>query len=386
MGGINKKEYIKEILKQLSQGLTPQEAKEKLKKDVGSIESSELFSIEQELINEGISPDEIKRFCNVHALLFEGMFENKVSDSSNPSHPVNLFKAENREIEKLVEKAKAELSKNNISGFKDILIELSKIDIHFQRKEQILFPYLERQNFFGPSKVMWAKDDEIRQMLKQAISSAENPDKDYVEKYAMPLLEEILSMIYKEENILFPTSLEKLKPSDWVEIFKQSASLGYVFIKPPAEVFEAEDLNKRANLNCEFKDGYINFPTGKVKLEDLRVILNTLPVDITFIDKENKVAYFSHSKDRIFLRTPSVIGRDVENCHPPKSIEMVKKVIEDLKEGRKQSHDFWLNLKGRLIYIRYFAVRNEFGEYLGILEVTQDITEIKKIEGEKRLI
>ncbi|NLI10730.1 MAG: DUF438 domain-containing protein [Elusimicrobia bacterium] len=383
MGGINKKEFIKEVLKKLSSGMSFQDAKKEVLSKIGNIESSELFLIEQELINEGISPEEIKRFCNVHALLFEGIFENKISDPSSPSHPINLFKSENKAIKTKTEELKKNIGK---SGKDDILKSLeelkSGIYVHYERKEQILFPYLERKGFFGPSKVMWGKDNEVRDLFKKAFDNInfENFEKDYLN----PLLEEIDSMIFKEENVLFPTSLEKLEPSDWTEIFKQSASSGYAFIEPPKENFEVQDLNKRS-VRSFFEDGKVNFPTGKVSLEELRKLLDCLPVDLTFVDKDGKVAYFSNSSERVFLRTPSVIGREVKNCHPPQSLPAVEKVIEDLKNGIKKYHDFWLNIKGRTVYIRYFPVRDEFGTFMGILEVTQDITEIKKIEGEKRL-
>ncbi len=384
MGGINKKEFIKDILRKLNSGMSFEEAKNELIKTIGNIESKELFEIEQELINEGISPDEIKRFCNVHALLFEGMFENKIGDVDNPSHPINLFKAENREIEKRTKIIREAIEKKDFEKIKLILNELMNIKLHYDKKEQILFPYLERQGFFGPSKVMWGKDNEIRELLKNAVDKFSTGD-EYIEKHLKPLIDEVDSMIFKEENILFPTSLEKLSQKDWVEIFKQMVGAGFIFIKPPAEAFELNDIEKR-NINIKYNDGYIEFPTGKLSLKELNFILDSLPMDITFVDKDDRVRYFSNSKDRIFLRTPSVIGREVRNCHPPQSLDAVNKVIDDLKNGRKKSHDFWINLKGRLIYIRYFAVRDEFDNFLGILEVTQDITEIKKLEGEKRLV
>lgn len=384
MGGINKKEFIKEMLKKLSSGLSFEEAKKEVIEKIGAIESEELFSIEQELINEGISPEEIKRFCNVHALLFEGMFENKVSDPSSPSHPVNLFKAENVKIKEKLSSLKKLAEDKDKNAILVALEELKKaLMIHYERKEQILFPYLERQGFFGPSKVMWGKDNEVRELFKKAIENVSR--EDFIAAYLNPLCEEIDGMIFKEENVLFPTSLEKLKPSDWTEIFKQSALAGYALIDPPKENFEAMDINKKA-VKVSFENGKVHFPTGVLSLNEIRKILDCLPVDITFVDKDGKVAYFSNQSQRVFLRTPSVIGREVSNCHPPQSLKAVEKVIDDLKNGLKKSHDFWLNLKGRLIYIRYFPVRNEFGEFMGILEVTQDITDIKKIEGEKRLV
>lgn len=384
MGNISRKEIIKDILKKMNTGMSFTEAKNEIISKIGNIESKELFEIEQELINEGISPDELKKFCNLHALLFEGMFENNISDISNPSHPINLLKAENREIEKRTQTMKQAIERKDFETIKKILQELFAIKNHYDKKEQILFPYLEKQGFFGPSKVMWAKDNDIREILKKAHQNFEESP-IYIETYLKPLIDEIEGMIFKEENILFPTLLEKIPLSEWLSIFKQLSDVGFIFIEPPKESFELKEISSK-NYETKFENGYISFPTGKLSLDELSSILNTLPIDITFIDDNNIVKYFSDSKERIFLRTKSVIGRDVKNCHPPQSIDKVEKVISDLKNGVKKSHDFWIKIQDKFIYIRYFAVRDEFGKFLGILEVTQDITEIKKLEGEKRLI
>ena len=379
-----KREVVKNIIKRLNKDLTFEEAKELLLKEVGSITSYEIAEVEQSLINEGWSIDEIKKFCNVHALLFESTLKQKMVETSE-FHPVNLFKLENREIEKLTKTLK-EL--NEIEKIKDTLLKLKAIDIHYTRKEQLLFPFLEKVGFYGPSKVMWGKDNDIREMLKKAI---ENVDKveltEFRKNYLNNLIEEIESMIFKEENILFPTSLEKLKPENWVEILKQSNTIGYCFITPPSDLKSMiEDLEKNIVETAVYKDGAIKFPSGELSLDELLNILNGLPIDISFVDKDDKVKYFSETKDRIFFRPRAIIGRDVRNCHPPQSVDKVEKIINDFKEKKRDVAEFWINFKGRFIHIRYFAIRNKLGEYLGTLEVTQDITNIKKLEGERRLL
>ena len=202
-----------------------------------------------------------------------------------------------------------------------------------------------------------------------------------------PLLEEVDGMIFKEENILFPTSKEKLHTDDWVEILKESDEVGYVFIEKPKET-EAlmKELKDALIEEPVFQDNQVYFPTGSLQLKELMSLLNTMPVDFTFVDKEDRFRYFSDNKDRIFIRTKSVIGRKVQNCHPPQSLDVVEKILKDFKEGKKNSVEFWINFKGKFVYIRYFAVRDKDGNYLGTLEVTQDITEVKKLEGEKRLL
>ncbi len=387
VGKQGKKELVKNIIKELHKGMTPQQAKEKFEKEVGSITSFEIAQIEQELINEGVSPDEIKRFCNVHALLFESILSESFKNPEYPVHPVNLFKQENQQIKKLLEKIREVSHKKDFGPLKELLSELRKIDAHYSAKEQLLFPYLEKHGFMGPSKVMWGKHNDIRAMMKDAIDMLGKISFDeYLEKYLNPLIEEIDGMIFKEENILFPSSLEMLSAEEWVQILKETKETGFAFIKLPATLDKLiEEFEANLSQDPKIEDGQIVFETGTLALNELESILNTLPVDITFVDKDNKVKYFSKSKDRIFLRTKSVIKRDVQNCHPPQSVDKVMQIIEWFKKGEKDFVDFWINFKGRFIYIRYFAVRDKKGNYLGTLEVTQDITQIKDLEGEKRL-
>jgi DUF438 domain-containing protein len=270
-----------------------------------------------------------------------------------------------------------------------ILTKLKGIDVHYTRKEQLLFPFLEKYGFYGPSKVMWGKDNEIRDMLKDAISKIDEASVEgYTDKYLKPLVEEVEGMIFKEENILFPTSLEKLKVDDWAEILRGSDEVGYAYIEKPGETsLLVQELKRAVVEEPEIKaEGIISLPSGEIKVSELVHMLNALPVDITFVDKDDVVKYYSETRDRIFVRTRAIIGRKVQNCHPPQSVHVVEKILRSFKENKRDSVDFWINFKGKLVYIRYLAVRDKDGSYLGTLEVTQDITQIKKLEGEKRLL
>jgi PAS domain S-box-containing protein len=394
-----KKEVMKDIIRQLHKGLSVRDAKERFEKEIGNISSTEIAEIEQSLIEEGLSPEEIKKFCNVHALLFKSALEQAVSEETSPAHPVHLFRQENREIEKLTASLKELMERKGdpeLAKFKenlrDMLLQLKSVEIHYERKEQLLFPYLEKKGFFGPPKVMWGKDNEIRDLFRKAFSEIESVEKKedleaLDEKTINPLLEEIEGMIFKEENILFPTSLEKLSPDDWVEILKESDEVGYAFIEKPKETQDLMgELKDALAENPSHQDDEITLATGKFALKELTAVLNTMPVDITFVDKDDRVRYFSEGKERIFTRTKAVLGRRVQDCHPPQSVAVVEKIVNSFREGKRDSADFWINLEGRKIYIRYFAVRDKQGGYLGTLEVTQDVTEIKKLEGEKRLL
>ncbi len=399
IGKDKKKEIMKDIIRKLHEGLGLEAARERFEKEIGNVTSTEIAEIEQGLMNEGISPDEIKKFCNVHALLFQSALEKSMDKEESPAHPVFLMRQDNREIEKItaaLKEAAQNGQKYGLARFKEkvgeLLGRLRNLDIHYTWKEQILFPYLEKYAFYGPSKVMWGKDDEIRALLKQGLAGIETLKeekevKDYNAKTLHPLIEEVDGMIFKEEKILFPASLEKLNVQDWVEVLKETENVGYGFIQKPKETYALiEELRRAVTEEPKAEEQTITLPTGSFKLEELLGVLNTLPVDITFIDRDDAVRYFSEGKERIFLRTKSIIGRKVQNCHPPKSVDVVEKILQSFKEGERSSVDFRIFYQGKYVYIQYFAVRDRQGNYLGTLEVSQDIAGIKKIEGEKRLL
>ncbi|MEM2902868.1 MAG: DUF438 domain-containing protein [Candidatus Bathyarchaeia archaeon] len=394
-----KREVMKDIVLKLHQGLSAKEAKERFEREVGSISSLEIAELEQSLIDEGLSPEEVRRFCNVHALLFQSTLEKSVSKEESSAHPIYLFKLENREVEKVVG-ALRQLAQN-IGRYDpaqvkekigELLRKLKEVNVHYTRKEQLLFPFLEKYGFYGPSKVMWGKDDEIRELMKKGLEGLDRVEEEveleeYVKSILTPLLDEVEGMIFKEEKILFPTALEKLRVEDWVEILKESDDVGYAFIEKPKETtLLIEELKRAVTEEPAVKGELIQFPTGELSLKELLSILNTLPVDITFVDKDDTVRFFSDKQDRIFVRTKAVLDRKVQNCHPPKSLDIVERILQSFREGVRDSADFWINYKGRLVLIRYFAVRDREGKYLGTMEVIQDITKIKKLEGEKRLL
>ncbi len=394
-----KKEVMKDIILKLHKGLSVEAARERFEKEVGTIGSVEIAEIEQGLINEGLSPDEIKKFCNVHALLFQAALEKAPTQETSPSHPIFLFKLENREVEKIADSIKALVEKDGGQHVSELrrkleesLLILKQVETHYERKEQLLFPYLEKQGFMGPSKVMWGKDNEVRDLFKKALNQLADVTgstklASFREDALNPLLEEVVGMIFKEENILFPTALEKLEAGDWVEILRESEDIGYVFIQKPEETAVLEKHLRDSLLEeTLIQNDNITLPTGIINLRELMHLFNALPVDITFVGKDDTVKYFSTSHDRIFSRTKAIIGRKVQNCHPPQSVDVVEKILASFKDGTKDYYDFWLTLQGKFVYIRYFALRDSTNQYLGTLEVTQDVTGIRKLEGEKRLL
>ncbi len=398
-----KKALIKEIIRELHAGLSVDEAHDRIEREVGTISSAEIADIEQSLIEEGMSANEIRRFCNVHALMFESALEfnnaeGRLSEQSS-AHPLNVFERENRELERitsalreLTEKV-GELDIEEIKGrIADALGELSQVEKHYARKEQVLFPYLEKHGFTGPTTVMWGKDDEVRELLKASRLGLEGIQDEkglaeYIDQKLIPLLDEAEGMVQKEESILFPTSLEKLSEADWADVLRGSGEVGYAFIDPPEEAEQlARELLGTVEETASLGDDEIIFPSGSVNPEELMAILNGLPVELTFVGPDDRVKYFSEGEGRIFVRTRAVIGREVRHCHPPGSVDLVETILRDFKDKKRDSADFWLEMGGRFIYSVFYAIRGKDGGYLGTLEVTQDATKVRSLTGQKRLL
>ena len=205
-------------------------------------------------------------------------------------------------------------------------------------------------------------------------------------EYRQKILKEL--MIFKEENILFPMVLDTLNEDEWLNIASESSDLGYCLFEPKKEWTPVKtNVEEKVQIQGEEQvgNGYHKFETGILSGEEIEAMLNTLPVDITFVDKDGTVKYFTQGKERIFPRTKAIIGREVKNCHPPASVHIVEQIVADLKSGKKDNEDFWIKMGDKFVLIRYFAVRDKNGAFLGTLEFTQDIKPIQEIHGEKRL-
>lgn len=386
-----RKETIKKILAELHAGKSVEEVKELFADAFDGVSAMEISEAEAALIAEGIPVEEVQKLCDVHAAVFKGSIEDihQAADPSEiPGHPANVLKLENRFIKELLEtRVKPNIAalpeEQAVEALKQALSDLAGIDLHYMRKENLFFPYLEKYGITAPPKVMWGVDDEIRQELKEAKSALfVDPADPRLKESLNNLTGKIIEMIYKEENILLPMLLDSLSEDEWKLIARESEELGYMLdeVPPWDPVYTPKDARKDEGM------GGISLPSGNMDKEELAAVLNTLPFDITFVDKNDEVKYFSEGKERIFPRTRTIIGRKVANCHPPASVAVVEKIVADLRSGRKDHEDFWIKKGNSFILIRYFAVRNDSGEYLGVLEVTQDIKPLQEITGEKRLM
>lgn len=397
----HRQKILKEIIMELHNGKSADEVKAKFEELSRGVSASEIAEMEQNLIREGMPVSEIQKLCDVHAAVFKGSIteiHREKKPEETPGHPVHTLKLENREIEKLIndrlkpliEKLRTDSDTTLRRELKKELDALTAIERHYAKKENLLFPFMEKHGITAPPKVMWGVDDEIRNALKEALGLL-NSDSDngrIIEK-TEEAVSKALEMVFKEENIMIPMVLEALDEDEWLRIRDDSGEFGY-FMTEPGNLWKPSDKAPESTVNAPpatpAGGGYIDFEPGNLTPEEIKWIFNTLPVDITFVDKDGAVKYFSQGRERIFARPASVIGRQVSNCHPPASVHVVEKIVEELRSGKKDNEDFWIKMGDQYVYIRYFAVRNDKGEFLGVMEVTQNIGPIREITGEKRLV
>jgi DUF438 domain-containing protein len=384
-GGLvgNRIEELKKIIRELHDGAEPKELKARFHDLIKDVAPWEIARMEQSLIDEGMPEDEVKVLCGVHVEVFRESLEKNVVPGLPAGHPVHTLMLENREAESIV--AKIEGAGDPVEGkerFVDLLDRLAQIDRHYLKKENQLFPLLETRGISGPSKVMWALDDDIRKAIKtlRGRTAGGMVAKEELED----LVREVRDMIYKEEHILFPMALEALSEEDWAKVAAGEEEVGYAWVEPEQK-WQPAGAGVPPAFLAE-KVGSINLDTGQLSPEQVNLLLTHLPVDISFVNEKDEVAYYSQTPERIFPRSPGIIGRRVQNCHPPKSVSMVEKILEEFKSGRKDVAEFWIQLQGKFLHIRYFAVRDGGGAYRGTLEVSQDVTGIRSLEGERRLL
>ncbi|MFT4222566.1 DUF438 domain-containing protein [Dysgonomonas sp.] len=395
-----RKELLKHLILQLHKNEAPEVVKKRLVELLRSIPYNEVVEVEQELISEGLPEEEVLRFCDIHTAVLDGSIDTSAAKSVPPGHPVDTFKQENRALEEYITKAKTLFNQGNklkqedvndyILKLKSVFNFLSDVDKHYKRKEYLLFPFLEKAGITGPPKVMWGKHDETRELLKAAHESLSVKDISVEEVPALivlvllPAIDAIEGMIMKEEEILLPMSLDTLDEEAWSQIYKETNQFGYTLYDPQTEW---KPNGVKASEPTYLSEDAIRVNSGSFSIKELESIFRTLPIDITFVDKDDKVKFFFHGTKKVFDRNRSIIGRDVRLCHPPGSVHIVEQIIDDFKSGKENKAAFWISsFMGQFVYIEYTALRGTDNEYLGVMEVTQNITELRSLEGDQRLL
>lgn len=393
-----RQELLKGMILKLHDGVDPEEVKKEFRANFTGVSSFEITQMEQGLIAEGMAVEEVQRLCDVHADIFKGSVDEvhtRSKEEESIGHPVRVLREENYAITNLLEEGiepKMDAFINHPEApVKNLLLQdinlLWDIDKHYSRKENIIFPYMEKYGMSAPPKVMWGVDDEIRASIKEMKQMVIDENREALKEHAPAIITKIKEMIFKEEEILIPMILEVFTEDEWLEIADDSEEIGYCIVSPEGKwVPNRVSFIGSPKKDEKTPDGNVRFGVGFLSVKELEKIMNTLPVDITFIDEKDTVKYFNLAKERIFARTKAVIGRNVQNCHPPQSVATVEKLLADFKAGVKDEESFWINSRGMFVLITYYAVRDEKGKYMGTLEVTQNVKGIRELEGEKRIL
>ncbi|WP_373129274.1 DUF438 domain-containing protein [Streptococcus lutetiensis] len=445
----NRIEVLKDILLRLHHGADADSVQEDFNQNFKGVSALEISMMEHELMGDetGITFEDVMGLCNVHANLFKGAVSDvDAPDAEQEGHPVYVFKQENlalrsamfrirRIIENYEKPENADFRDDLLRGLKFQMGLLGQFDNHYKRKEELFFPLMEQHGHDAPPRVMWGVDDDIRELFQKAQAAVDKLPEVSIAEVSQAFetfAHEFEEMIFKEEAILLMILLEALTQDDWLAIADESDAYGYAIIKPTAkwqpkrESFESEkpgsasatvNSDDSCQTNAELNDNLLTkvidmpegqftisftpkkeklavdrtttqpFGNGYLSVEQANLILNHLPLEISFVNKDDIFQYFNNNtvpEKMVFKRTPSQIGRNVELCHPPKVLDKVKKVFKLLRSGERDKVVMWFKSEKmeKFIHITYAAVRDENGDFQGVLEYVQDIQEFLDIDSD----
>jgi len=399
----DKKKALKEIIKQLHAGVPPAQVKEKFKQVLAGTKPEEIAKIEQELVKEGMPREQLQRLCDVHLAVFGEQVQDQELHLAS-GHPISILMEEHRVLLERADRLKVDVGlieeACDVVYVGDALTELQGVvkdfveaEKHYLREENVLFPTMEKHGITEPPAIMWMEHNQIRELKKKLRELVEKWNSMSFEDFKKRLVEVALhvcellpSHFFKENNILFPSALQVIKDTEWGEVRKEFDEIGYCSFTPKhalVSLHGTEVEEQKATLEM---GETLHFETGNLSKEEVEALLDTIPIDVSFIDADDQVRYFNKAEKRIFVRTKAVLGRKVQMCHPQKNLHVVNKIVEAFKTGKKDVAEFWITIENRFVHIRFFAVRSKGGKYLGAVEVVQDVTDIKKLEGQKRLL
>ena len=420
----NSKQQIEELY-EFSLGIVNGEKSrdfiDKYSEAVDYLTMSQIIIIVDMLAKAGIETEKIKTGLNKLFNVFHRSIINFKIDIPEQGSFLHYLRQENQEliiklknIKKIIKKLNPDFLPEKeftavVNDLKNKITELNEINLHYLKKENILFPYLEKEwEHHGCLSIMWSYHDDVRDNIKNILSLLENKDFNLkkLQQQLGKLFFNIHAVYSREENILFPAALNTISEELWNVMLEESMEIGFSFISVPSDILKKskkrkkskkksakphsskeDSFSKEDNFNIPNSDNVtLDFETGQMTLRQAILLLNSLPVNITFVDENDEVKYFSRPEERFFTRSKAIIGRKVANCHPPESVHIVNELVDSFKSGDKNKESFWIQMQGKFILIQYFALRDEDGSYKGTIEVSQDITDIRKLDGEKRLM
>jgi len=305
-------------------------------------------------------------------------------------HPVKVYYEEGALIQDLLLEIVDVNPKEDFQRYYNIFNQLATIEKRFARKENQLFPYLEKHGWNGPTQGMWSFHDTLRDQIRLLNNYNKEQNTAKIIENIPYLVDGIKRLMSIEDTRLFPNAMELLSEEDWKEFYEGDEEMGWMLAKKPtrypAEEYVHPSMDTKARELSFSLENTFHYDEGYMTPEQVNLLLKFLPVDITYVDENDKVIFYNRGDDRVFKRSKGIIGREVRFCHPPKSVDQVLRIVDEFRAGTKDNADFWINFKGRMIHIRYFAIRDKDKNYRGVIEMSQDITDIQKLEGQQRLL
>ncbi len=412
---------LKAIILKLHDGAPVEQVKAEFDALATGVDSAEIARMEQALIAEGMPIEDVQRLCDVHVTVFKESLDTHREREVDSGHPLDAYRRENEVVSALTAKARTLLDRLESADAADVatalaeldaeLGELSLVRTHYVRKENQLFPVLEKHEVTGPTKVMWGLDDDIVARIASARALVAAGDRASLLATLPETLTMVDDMVYKEEKILFPTALDLLSAEEWASMAEGDAEIGYAWMEPGAAAPGGSPAQRAdaptAPAAADSGELLLPLPTGALTLAQLDLLFRALPFDVTYVDENDRVRFYSEG-ERVFPRSPGAIGREVRNCHPPKSLAKVEEILAEFKAGTKDVAEFWIEMpasferreasarndepeaaeavSSRFIHIRYFALRDADGAYKGCLEVVQDATHVRALQGQRRIV
>ena len=409
-----KLEIVHEIKSAYDEGkISLEEARKALKDRVQHLAPYEIAIIEQEMVEE--TEDEcIKEDIQAMLEVFQDVLVTK--DQELPeNHPISCYRRENAKMKELLlsveDLVQYPLIKNQ---WLELYEDLLKFKIHLSRKQNQLYPVLEKKGFTRPTTTMWTLDDFIRDEISECYNLLlEDKEEEFIGKQA-ELVADVRDLMDKEENILYPTSLEMINEEEFRYMAEGDREIGFAYISVQADKsgnsasasssasastagaplsglssapgFAEELAGLLGKYGFNNKEEKLNVTTGQLTLEQINLIYQHMPVDLSYVDENELVCFYTDTKHRVFPRSKNVIGRDVKNCHPKASVHIVEEIIKKFRSGEQDRAEFWINKPDLFIYIIYYAVRDENGKFRGVLEMMQDCTHIRSLQGSQTLL
>lgn len=306
-------------------------------------------------------------------------------------HPVHTYLVEEELIISLLEELTNTNPNEEFQKFYNLFNHLSTVERRFERKENQLFPFLEQKGWTGPSRNMWSFHDTIRDIFRIIRKNIEEKDLDSAKQNVEYAGQNLKNLMDVEKRVLFPNAMDILTDEEWIKMREGEDEIGWMLSESPAKypeesqyVHPSEDTTVRTDV--VYDENASHFDEGYMTIEQVNLLFRTLPLDLTYVDENDRVIFYNRGEERVFPRSAGIIGREVRFCHPPKSVDTVLKILEEFRKGTQNEASFWFYYRDKLIYVRYFAVRDSEKNYRGVIEMSQDISETKKIEGERRLL